>query len=216
MKTKYLFLIAITFLTLMPIHLDAQEKKDLREVSSFTGEITQWLHNASYIYNAFELKVSDKLYVVEFPTTLGTRIQAIGNNVTVNGIIKESKKYSEEVIDMVSIEGDGNIIYKNEEKGLWSMSSDEFKTGKGKVTTQQINERGKIIAFIVDEHTVLRIPSQFSEQLSQMIESDQTVIEYTGMEKKLEEGEITENKFQIVNCQTITINGKQYIVDKYF
>ena len=215
MKTKYLTLIAIALLMLMPIHLDAQEKKEitLKQVSSFTGEIIKWLYDVNYIYNAFELKVGNKIYVVEFPTKLGSEIKALGNNVTVNGIVKGNKKYIAETIDMVNIQGKGKIIYKNQAKNTFYTSSlEKFRSGKGKIIASQMNEKKGIIGFIVDDYTVLRISAQAAEQLSQMIETNKTIIEYTGMEKKTESGEITKDNYKVIYCHTITINGTQYLV----
>jgi hypothetical protein len=192
--------------------LQKRNGNTLKEITSYTGEITKWLYNLNYVYNAFELKVGNKTFVVEIPTKLGDKIRSLGNTVTVNGFIKENKNYSEEVINFVSIQAKGKIIYKEEGESFSFSSPDEFRNGKGKVTVTQYNNKGEAIGIIVDNYTVLRIPKHAANQISSMVQVGKTTVEYTGMEWKLNEGEVMRDKYKLIHCHTITIDGTQYLV----
>jgi hypothetical protein len=91
MKTKYLIVATIAFLVSMQKYANAQEKNEsaLIPIPSFTGEVIKWHSNLDYIYYAFDFKVGDTVYVVEFPTTLGSKIRSLGNNVTIYGFITD-------------------------------------------------------------------------------------------------------------------------------
>ena len=227
MKAKFLIIISIALCMAMPISIQAQEKKSdasssngtivfppaknekiLTKVSAFTGTIVKWHSNVDYIYNAFDLKVGDEVYYVGFPTTLGSKIRSIGDNVTVNGTIKKEANK----IHLVSIKGKGEMIYaKNTDDATPIVLPDEFKSGKGKMTGQMINEWGKPIGIMVDDNIFLKMPLQAAEQLGIMLEYN-AIVEYTGMVKNLKKGEVADKSNIVIHCHTITINGTQYLV----
>ena len=212
MKAKFLIIIGIVLCAAMPLHIQAQEKKQesktITEISSFTGTIINWRTNINHIYCIFSLKVGDKTYFVEFPTTLGSKIRSIGDKVTVEGTL--NKKTNQ--IDFISIKGKGEIIYKADaDKSISFSSFGEFKSGKGEITGIVVHLKGWGVE--VDNNIVLRMPIQAAEQISQMYgKEEETIVEYTGMEMNYKKGEVAEKNYKIIYCHTITINGTQYLV----
>ena len=211
MRAKFLILMGIVLCMAIPTNIQAQEKKQeqktLKEIASFKGTIEKWNYNLNHIYNGFDLKVGDEIYHVEFPTTLGTKIRSIGNEVSVH-VIKEAGHW----VSLVSIQGKGEIIYAKNAENVTSLPlPDEFKSDKGKIMDPIINEWGKVIGFMVGNNTALMIPSQAAEQLSKMLEYN-AIVDYTGMVKKPKKGEVLRKGFVIIHCHTITINGTQYLV----
>jgi hypothetical protein len=55
------------------------------------------------------------------------------------------------------------------------------------------------------------MPDQTLKQLNSLIDGN-SIIEYTGMQKQLRPGEVADPSSIAIQCHTISINGKQYLV----
>ena len=242
MKAKFIILIGIVLFMAMPKNVKAQqeteyqteridtteafskarsamkkhkewlENRKIEEVFPFTGKIIQWHVNVEFIYDGFYLLTEDDIYLVRFERTLGAKIRSIGDDVSLNAsIVKHSGDIK--VLNLVNIKGKGDIVHSNGAYNYLFHSSnpDDFRSGKSKIKEYVYSDKNNIIGYVLENNVVLRMQDFATKQLSDMIQIGATV-EYTGIETKIKEGEVAAENYKAIHCQTITVNGKQYLV----
>lgn len=187
----------------------------LRQVSTFNGIVGELWYNDDYVYDGFYLQVNGETLFVKFPRHMGTQIVPVlkkGNSITVNGIIHYSP-HGEKEIRMVNIVVNGTTIYEMPpmEPRIRPFINEELISGSGKIIGLQINKSGSLHGLVLDNKTILRIPPHNAYQLSQLVTPGET-ISFTGGVKPVAEGEVVHEKYTIVHCNTIALNGTQYLV----
>lgn len=185
-------------------------KKQLEQVATYNGSIAEWTHNDDFIYDGLYLKTGETNLFVKFPAHLGQQIRSLGNNISVNGVLRYTPEGRQE-LKMVSISAKGQIIYDQKPSRRTIPAQEIFTTGSAKVKEMQANKKGEACGYILDNSVVLRIPPHIALQLSQMVQIGST-IGYTGIEKETKEGEAKAQNYKIIRSQTISVNGTQYMV----
>lgn len=210
MKTKMGMLLSFSMLLLCPLVADAGKLLDPPpEVKAFSGTVTEWSFNDDFIYRGFYLRSGQTAYYVSLPKYLGKAVRALGSELTVHGVVKETK--TGPVIRMVSVQGGGKTVYDLKPAASTTPSGEQFETGKAKITELYKNKKGEVYAFRLDNDTFLKIPSSLTRRLPQL-ERVGSEIEYTGVIRPLKEGEEAVDHYKVVRCQTISLNGTQYLV----
>jgi hypothetical protein len=182
-----------------------EEKKPLQQVSVFSGQVVNWANNDDYVYDGFYLQTGNEKYLVKFPPHLGTQLTTAvktGSTVSVNGAAAFPPQ-GEKEIRFVSITADGKTYYN-------TPPAEVLTFGSGKIYDLQKNKQGDVKGYILDDRTILRLPPHVAKQLNQVAVVG-AGISYSGVKKILETGEVSVASYTIIHCQTVTINGIQYL-----
>lgn len=210
MKTRFGILFVYLLLLMSPFVANAQKTvAPPPEVKAFSGTITEWTFNDDFIYNGFHLNDGKTSYYVKLSKHLGKSVRSLGNEITVNGTLKTSSKRPE--IRMVSIRKNEKTIYDVKPAATTPSSGEQFENGKAKIAELYKNRKGEVYGFRLENNTFLKIPSNLTRRLPQLNRTG-VDIEYTGIVRPLKEGEVSVNNYKIVRCQTISLDGTQYLV----
>ena len=191
------------------------ENKPLEQVMAFSGQVGSWAYNEDYVYNGFYLQTTSDKYLVKFPTHMGNELTTAlktGSTITVNGVECASPQGGKE-IKMVSIIDDGKEISNSPLVKTDVKPVIEIIKGSGNIIELQKDKKSKIIGFILDNKTILRVSQHVAIQLNKLAVVG-TSISYSGDKKHLRNGEVAANDYILLLCQSITINGKQYLTKK--
>jgi len=201
------------------LNCDAQRKFEkekienlgLQEVKPFIGKVLAWEDNENYFNNGFYLQTGTEKLLVQFPTHLGSQLTSaitLGNTITVNGVkTNEPKK-----IQFVSTQINGKVIYNTPPIVQDRTIEKEFLVGSGKISELQTNKNGNVRSYVVDEKTILHISRNVASNLGKLAVIG-AKIGYSGIKRNQQEGEVATANFTIIDCQTITINGKEYLAN---
>lgn len=179
------------------------------EVKAYSGVVTRWTFNDDFIYDGFYLHNGQTTYYVKLSRYLGKQVRDLDDTITVNGVLKTSSKRME--IRMVNIQGKGQTVYDVKPAAGTTSSGEQFENGKAKITELYKNKKGEVYGFCLDNNTFLKVPSSLTRRLPQL-EQTGIKIEYTGTVRPLKEGEAAVNNYKIVRCQTVSLEGTQYLV----
>ena len=171
-----------------------------------------WSANDDYVYDGFYMLNGRDSLLVKFPPHLGntiTKAAGVGSSITVNGVENTSPAGQKE-IRMVSITANGNTI-TNTPPANSTPPVETVVNGSGKVSNIQTNREGKVSGFMLDNNTILRIPPHVSEQLANLVQQGSSLT-YTGNKKAANSNEAVAANYTIIRCTTLTVNGKQYLV----
>jgi len=185
----------------------------LQPITAFQGRVTRLSVNDDYVYDGFYLHTEQDSMLVRFPAHLGAQVTALvkaGSTVTVNGTL-ESPPAGDKEIRMVSLSSKGQTLYDSPPAAPLTPSADNFVNGKGKVVGTQLDREGRMNGLLLDNKTVLRIPPGIAGELAGMAK-DGAQVGYSGMQKTPRSGEVAANDMKIVHCNTIIINGQQFLV----
>ena len=175
-----------------------------------SGTITEWTHNDDFLYVGFYLQSNDGSYYVKFPPHMAKDVYSCEKNVTVQGTLKYSPEGVRE-INMNSIEGNGLVVNHIPPTRPTKVPFADIVSGKGTAVQLQQNKKGDLAGYVLDNNILLRVPPHIARRLTQLIQ-EKTVLEYTGVVKTLKEGEMSKGDYTIIHCQTITVNGTQYLI----
>ena len=186
------------------------EYKPLQQVKLFSGKVTSWVSNQDYFYDGFFLQTENEKYLVKFSPRLGkqlTSVLKIGASISVNAV--DAQDGSEKnAIRLVSITTNEVSISDN---AAAAVPSEEPIFGSGMIVQLQENELGQVKGLILFDKTILRFPLNTAEQLNKIAVVG-TFVSYTG-NHILRNGEFAPVHYTIVQCKTITIDEKQYLVE---
>lgn len=188
-------------------------KQALQPVTTYQGKVVKMSTNNDYVYDGFYILSGSDSILVKFPPHLGSQVTSAvktGSPVSVNGVL-HAPPFGGQEIRMVSITANGQTISDMPQATATTPPVETFVKGNGKITCLQTDREGRTNGFILDNKTVLHIPPQVAMQLRTMA-ANGTVIAYTGMQKTAKQGEVASANYNIVHCNTITVNGQQYLV----
>ena len=112
---------------------------------------------------------------------------------------------------MVSLVSKGQTLYDSPPAAPATPPMDNFVNGNGKVVGTQLDREGRMNGLLLDNKTILRIPPGTAGQLAGLTK-DGAQVGYSGMQKTAQAGEVVANNMKIVHCNTISINGQQFLV----
>ena len=189
-----------------------EKEKPLQEITAFTGQVSGWVNNDDFVYTGLYLQTSSAKFLVNFPTHMGIELTTAiktGNTITVNGVEKTNSQ-GEKEIKLVSITANGTTINETPPVKPATPPAQEFINGSGKISELQKDKQGKVKGYILDNKTILRIPSNVAQQLNTVAIAG-SAITYSGAKQVLHTGEVAVASYTVIHCKTITINGKQYL-----
>jgi len=210
MKAKKI-IFTICFIVLI-VYVSAQpgRKDQIKETTTFNGTIEEWVYNDDFEYDGLYLRVENSKILVKFPPHLAQQTRALGNRISVNGVLGYNREGIQE-LKMTSISGNGQVVYDQKPTPDYNYTTELFVNDKGRVEKIQINKRGDVVGYVLNNNIVLRIPPHIARQLSQLVQIG-SVIEYSGIEKALKAGHVRAFNYKIIRCQSISVNGTQYLV----
>jgi hypothetical protein len=185
----------------------------LQPVTAFQGRVMRMSVNDDYVYDGFYLQTAQDSMLVKFPAHLGSQITSlvkVGSTVTVNGTLDTPPAGNKE-IRMVSLVSKGQTLYDSPPAAPATPPTENFVNGNGKVVGTQMDREGRMNGLVLDNKTILRIPPGTAGQLAGLTK-DGVQVGYSGMQKTPREGEVASNDRKIVHCNTISINGQQFLV----
>jgi len=185
----------------------------LQPVATFQGTVTRLSANDDYIYDGFYLQTAQDSMLVKFPGHLGAQIASLvkaGSTVTVNGTL-EYPHFGGKEVRMVSLIIEGQTVYDTPPAAAATRPADNFVNGNGKIVGTQMDREGRMNGLLLDNSTILRIPPGIAGQLTGLAK-DGSLVGYSGMQKTPQTGEVSAGNVKIVHCNTISINGQQFLV----
>jgi hypothetical protein len=185
----------------------------LQPVAAFQGRVTRLSANDDYVYDGFYLQTAQDSMLVRFPVHLGAQITSLvkaGGTVTVNGTLENPPLGGKEV-RMVSLSINGQTIYDSPPAAPAAPPADNFVNGNGKVVGTQMDREGRMNGLLLDNRTILRIPPGTAGQLAGLAK-DGSQVGYSGMQKTPQTGEVAASDMKVVHCNTISINGQQFLL----
>lgn len=183
----------------------------LQEVGTFTGTIAGLVTNDDFIYDGYYLADHGDTLLVKCPPHLGSKLRdglKPGTQATVTGTLNYAPTGQKE-IRMLSVTANGKTI-ADTGAPMMTPAPETFVSGSGKISSLQLNRENILVGVIVDGNTVLRIPPPFATQLGSSMQVG-TAIAFTGMKRPTNEVEASSANYKLVHCQTITLNGHQYL-----
>jgi len=186
----------------------------LQQVTTFTGTVNEWINNDDYVYDGFYLQTTAGKLLVKFAPHMGAQIvKAIktGNTVSVNGTSSVNPEGIRE-IHMVTIMANGQTITDVPPAAPIAPEDAGAINGKGKITGLRLDKEGRVNGFVVDSKIILKTPPHIAAQLNALLTTGSD-ISFTGIKKQGNNGEAMADNYSIVHCQTITINGTQYLTN---
>ncbi len=183
----------------------------LQEVQTYTGTIVSLAANDEFIYDGYNIADHGDTLLVKFPPHLGASLKAgltPGAKVTVTGTMNIAPTGQRE-IRMLSVSTGGKTISDTGVSPLAPVP-ETFISGSGKITGLQLNRENMLAGLLVDNNTVLRIPPLSAMQLASSLQVGAAVA-FTGMKRAINAGEALQGNYTLVHCQTITVNGHQYL-----
>jgi len=191
----------------------APREQGLRVVSTVTGKVVKLQANDDFVFDGFYIISGSDSLLVKFPAHMGSQISPIakpGSQITVSGV-SENPGVGTKEMRMVSITTGGKTLTDNPPATPITPVQETTVTGNGKVTSLQTDREGNVNGAFIDNKTVLRFPPHVSAQLGNSLVKG-SAISYSGSQKNKEQGEISLEDYKVIRCNTITVNGQQYLV----
>ncbi len=217
MKNYYILSVAIGLLFLSSFPALSQLKhrgpkdKGLEQLTTVSGTVVEWTYNDDFVYDGLNLlSENNRRYFVKFPPHLGEQMMSVGKVLTVNGVLKYNRE-GEEELKLMDATGNGKTIYDQKPQPRAIPVQETFVNDNSEIAEVQINKHGDACGYIMKNGTILKIPPHVARQLMEMVKPGD-MIGYTGVLKRLKEGHVQSQDYQIVRCQTISVNGTQYVV----
>ena len=190
-------------------------KRSLEEIQTYSGKITSWHYERNYKYDGFYLQTGKDSLLVDFHSDLAARLMALKEDVEVSVVPKyRGKKYK--VVRMLRVHDGKDTVYANMNPVFHKIHFNKENAIKGKGTIAQLpkKERGRYESCLLDNNVLLRFLFHAPKSISRKLKTG-IVIEYTGQEDPLREGEVRAKDYKIFHCLTITIDGKEYVILDY-
>lgn len=186
--------------------------RTLQQVTAYTGKAGEWVNNDDFVYDGFYLQTSQGKSLVRFPSTMGmqlTKLIKAGTDITVNGVEDVNPDGIKE-IRMLSISANGQLIQNTPPAAPPVPEAETMMNGSGKITALQKGKEAEVNGYLIDNKTILRIPPHVAAQLNSLAAAG-TTVSFTGRKKATNSNEASAGNYSIVHCETITINGTQYL-----
>ena len=185
----------------------------LRTVNTVTGKVVKLQANDDFVFDGFYMISGSDSLLVKFPAHMGSQISPVakpGSQITVSGVSENQGSGTKEM-RMVSITAGGKTLTDNPPATPITPAQESTVTGNGKVTSLQTDREGNVNGAFIDNKAVLRFPPHVSAQLGNTLTKG-SAISYSGSQKNKEQGEILLEDNKVIRCNTITVNGQQYLV----
>lgn len=185
------------------------------QIESYQGNIIQWESNNDFVYHAFIFETDNKeTLFVKFPAYLGSEIYNLGNkNLQINGFFRKNKDKNN-VFQLISIASEDKEVSKTNRgyKRPHPRAKDPVQIqGNGKIKKIICNDRNDPVAYLLANDTLLKMPPHIFRQINNVAKVG-TEVNYEGLERKLNTGELQEKRKIIIHARAIEINGTRYFI----
>jgi hypothetical protein len=183
-----------------------------RQVKTFTGELIGWAVNSDYIFEGFYLQVACTKYLVMFSPNMGKKLRRkikANTILSIDGaeVISTS---NEKVIRLVSFKDEDGNTHDIPTAVITKEKLGRVMKGKSQISALQKNNQGKDEGFVLDNQIILRMPLENLEKMKK-IALVGTKVSYSGEKQKLSSGEAAQMDYTVILCNSMTIDGKEYL-----
>ena len=206
-----LLLCLVTYSSAQP----GSRKNHNEQLETIQGNITDWEANNDWIYHAFILKSNQRENIlVKFPPHLGSDIQALGeHDLKVSGYLRTDKE-GKRFLHLLSISNGDSEVNRNigdRKKGRPHKKEPISVKSSGKIEKILYNDNRIPTAYLLNNGTILKMPPHIFNQLNNIVKIG-TDIEYEGLERRINRGELQSDKKIVVHARAIEINGTRYFI----
>jgi len=223
MRARILKVLSVVCLTMTAVLANAQplpkgpgretERETLKVITPVSGKLESFTYNKDFTCNGFLLSSGNGKMEVKFPPHLAKEITMVakaGSTVTVSGT-QDINLLGVAEMKMVSLTVSGRTINDTPPAIPVVPTAENSISGSGKIASLQKTAMGDTSGFILDDKTILKIPQHMAQQLNQLLQVG-SKISYSGNLKTAQQGEVVNGNYKVVHCQTVSVNGTQYLV----
>jgi len=188
-------------------------KKGLQAVTSIQGKVVRLSNNHDFTLDGFYMLTGNDSLLVKFPAHMGAQVMPVakpGAQISVSGVA-ENPAGGIRTLKLVSLTSGDKTLTETSPVPPQQVTQENSVTGSGKITSLQTDGEGKVTGLFIDSKTILRLPPQATAELGTALATGSTV-SYTGSQKNKMQGEVQLENYKIIRCNTITVNGQQYLV----
>lgn len=221
MKSKIVLITVMALLFAVSLAGMAQKAKKAQRAKSkkvekaliVSGKLVGWVYNEDFVYNGLNLQTANGIFLVLFSPNKGGQLTSavqIGNTITVNGF-EVVLAQGEKAIQPIGISFEGKNVFDSIPLPQAVAQTKERIFSKGAIVELQKDKQGKLKGLILDNKIILRLPKNLSDQFVKEAVVGK-VISYSGVKQNLRNGEAEAISYTRISSKTITINGKQYLM----
>ncbi|MFD2933357.1 hypothetical protein [Spirosoma flavum] len=187
----------------------------LTSLTTVSGTVGQLVGNDDFILDGFTLNAgSGSATTVKFPPHLGAQVQKAvkpGSNVSVTGY-SETTPTGEVRFHMNSLTAGKVTVFDTPPANpAATPDTPTLTTATGKIADYRLDRGGRVNGLILDDKTVVSIPSHVAYQLTDLAKKGSTIT-VQGYPRRLRDGQVQLEKVNILRASVLTINGQQYLV----
>ncbi len=189
------------------------DRAALQAISAFKGTVSRFIINDDFVYDGFALKNGSDSFLVRFAPSIGQSVMKLlrtGSAVTVRGVSRLSAT-GEQEIEAISLQSNGSELDVQPSAVPPVPATPAFEKGSGKITGFGTDREGRLNTLLLSGRELLRLPPSGLAGISPAPEVG-AVVSYSGTVRPAITGEAIQGNRKIIRCQTITINGQQYLV----
>lgn len=192
-----------------------RQMSGLTSLTTVSGTVGQLTGNDDFILDGFTLNAgSGSATTVKFPPHLGTQVQKAikaGSTVSVTGYA-ETTPTGETRFRMNSLTaGKTTVVDTPPVRPATVPDAPALTTATGKIADYRLDRGGRINGLVLDDKTVVSIPSHVAYQLTDLAKKGSTIT-VQGYPKTLRDGQVQLEKVNVLRASVLTINGQQYLV----
>ncbi|WP_461066147.1 hypothetical protein [Spirosoma horti] len=187
----------------------------LTSLTTVSGTVGQLIGNDDFILDGFTLNAgSGSATTVKFPPHLGTQVQKAikaGSTVSVTGY-SETTPSGETRFRMNSLTAGKTTVFDSPPVRPATLpDAPALTTATGKIADYRLDRGGRVNGLVLDDKTVVSIPSHVAYQLTDLAKKGSTIT-VQGYPKTIRDGQVQLEKVNVLRASVLTINGQQYLV----
>lgn len=187
----------------------------LTSLTTVSGTVGQLVGNDDAILDGFTLNTgSGPATTVKFPPHLGEQVQKAvkaGSTVSVTGYADKTPA-GETLFQMNSLTaGKTTVVDAPPVRPATPPTPPALVTETGKIVDYRLDRGGRVNALVLDNKTVVSIPSHVAYQLTDLAKKGSTIT-VQGYPKAVRDGQVQLEKVTVLRASVLTINGQQYLV----
>jgi len=192
-----------------------RQPRGLTSLTTVSGTVGQLTGNDDYILDGFTLNAgSGPATTVKFPPHLGQQVQKAvkaGSNVSVTGYSETTPKGETFFLMNSLTAGKSTVNNTAPVRPATLPETPALTTATGKIADYRLDRGGRVNGLVLDDKTVVSIPSHVAYQLTNLAKKGSTIT-VQGYPRNLREGQVQLEKVNILRASVLTINGQQYLV----
>lgn len=192
-----------------------RQMSGLTSLTTVSGTVGQLTGNDDFILDGFTLNAgSGSATTVKFPPHLGSQVQKAikaGSTVSVTGY-SETTPTGEKRFRMNSLTaGKTTVLDSPPVPPATTPNAPTLTTTTGKIADYRLDRGGRVNGLVLDDKTVISIPSNVASQLADLAKKGSTIT-VQGYPKTIRDGQVQLEKVNVLRASVLTINGQQYLV----